>query len=187
LYIPKAPCHDTWSVGCYTTILMTGFVFMFLCRSWSPTHVLGSCHNLVAIGICGTCIFHVNMMLRMLCRSIYSANYVFVHIVRQWEIFLITFLFFVTKCLIVLQQVFWTAWSMLQKNFFFHRNTICSWLSKWLQTELCVPDLQHMTDPNIVSTITKQSEYEEEEGNSVHINHTVRHFAIVCWSMELSI
>jgi len=44
-----------------------------------------------------------------------------------------------------------------------------------------------MTDPDIVSTITKQSEDEVEERSIVHINHSVQHFAIVCSSMELSI
>jgi len=44
-----------------------------------------------------------------------------------------------------------------------------------------------MTNPDIVSTIKKQSEDEEEERNSVSINHSVRHIAIVCGSMELSI
>jgi hypothetical protein len=39
--------------------------------------------------------------------------------------------------------------------------------------DLCVPNFQHMTDPHIGSTITEQSEDEEEERNSVHINHSV--------------
>jgi hypothetical protein len=44
-----------------------------------------------------------------------------------------------------------------------------------------------MTDPDIVSTITEQSEDEEEERNSMYINHSVQHFAVVCLSMELSV
>jgi hypothetical protein len=54
---------------------------------------------------------------------------------------------------------------------FLCRNTVYSWLAKWLQTELCVPNFQHMTDADIVSTIAK-SEDEVEEKNSVHINHS---------------
>jgi hypothetical protein len=60
---------------------------------------------------------------------------------------------------------------MLQKDFLIEIQYIHDYPSDCKQ--LCVPNFQHTTDPDIVSTITKQSEDEEEERNSVHINHSV--------------